>query len=130
MIKDIRYYKTRNGKCPFLVWQDKLKDVMTQARIDKRLREVAKGYYGDYKLLGDGLMELRLSFGKGYRIYCAEYEQGIIVILHGGTKNTKKEQSQDIAKVRKYWQDFLNRGEKYEKNENRTPEGSGYFPKV
>ena len=114
MIKELVYYTTRNGKCPFLAWQDKLKDVMTQARIDKRLREVAKGYYGDYKLLGNGLMELRLSFGKGYRIYCAEYEQVVIVILHGGTKNTKKEQSQDIAKAKAYLQDFLTRDNKYD----------------
>lgn len=110
MKKELVYYTTSNGKVPFLVWQAKLKDITTQARIDKRLQDVANGYYGDYKLLGDGLIELRLSFGKGYRVYCAECDSIILVILTGGTKNAKKEQSRDIAKAKQYLQDFLTRG--------------------
>lgn len=109
MKKEIIFYSTDNGKIPFWTWRQKLKDKLVQARIDKRVQEVAAGYYGDYKILGDGLLELRLAFGKGYRIYCLEYNNIVLVILNGGTKNTKKEQSQDIAKARQYLQDFLDR---------------------
>ena len=108
-MKEIVYYSTSNGKSPFWTWRQKLKDKLVQARIDKRIREAAIGYYGDYKVLGDGLLELRMAFGKGYRVYCAECDNVVLIILTGGTKNTKKEQSQDIAKARQYLQDFLTR---------------------
>lgn len=108
-MKEIVFYTTKNGKSPFLQWQKKLKDPFTLARIDKRLREAAAGYYGDYKMLGNGLLELRLTFGKGYRVYFAECDDVILVILNGGTKNTKKEQSRDIEAARAYLEDFLTR---------------------
>ncbi len=109
MKKELVFYTNRNGKSPFLQWQAKLKDPVTQARIDKRLRELSAGYYGDYKALGEELLELRLNFGKGYRIYFAECVNCIVVILHGGTKNTAGGQSRDVAKARMYLQDFLER---------------------
>ena len=109
MIKEIVYYTNNNGNSPFVIWRQKLKDKLVQARIDKRILQAAAGYYGDYKILGDGLLELRITFGKGYRVYCAECDNIILIILNGGTKNTKKEQSQDIVKAKQYLQDFLTR---------------------
>ena len=109
MRKQILIYQTANGKEPFTVWLDKIKDKNTKARIYLRINEASLGYYGQYKKLGKGLIELKLHFGKGYRIYFAELENIILFILTGGTKNTDKEQSKDIQKARNYLEDFLTR---------------------
>ncbi len=107
MKKQILIYQTANGKEPFTVWLNKIKDKVTKAKIYQRINEASLGYYGQYKKLGKGLIELKLHFGKGYRIYFAELENIILLILTGGTKNTDKEQSKDIQKARKYLEDFL-----------------------
>ncbi|EHL31558.1 hypothetical protein LDG_6411 [Legionella drancourtii LLAP12] len=65
------------------------------------------GNYGDYKPLGDGVCELKFDFGSGYRIYFAEEEGGVIVILLcGGDKGS---QVQDIKTAKMYWQELLER---------------------
>ncbi|MCR5504726.1 MAG: type II toxin-antitoxin system RelE/ParE family toxin [Elusimicrobiaceae bacterium] len=109
MKKQILIYQTASGKEPFTVWFNKIKDKTIKARIYQRVNEASLGYYGQYKRLGKGLIELKLHFGKGYRIYFAELENIILLILTAGTKNTDKEQSKDIAKAREYLEDFLTR---------------------
>lgn len=109
MKKELLIYQTPNGKEPFKDWRKKLKDNAVKARIDKRLQDVSIGYYGDYKKLSGDLLELRLHFGKGYRIYFAELGPVILLILSGGSKNTPGEQSKDIAKARLYLKEFLER---------------------
>ena len=107
--RQVLIYQTKNGKEPFTFWLKKIKDTKIKARIYQRVNEASLGYYGNYKRLGRGLIELKLSFGKGYRIYFAELENIILLILTGGTKNTEKEQSKDIAKAREYLEEFLAR---------------------
>ena len=109
--RQILIQQTKNGKEPFTLWLKKIKDNTTKARIYQRVNEASLGYYGEYKRLGKCLIELKLPFGKGYRIYFAELENIILLILTGGTKNTKKEQSKDIAKAREYLEEFLARQE-------------------
>lgn len=109
MKKELLIYQTPSGKEPFSEWRKKLKDNAIKARIDKRLQDISLGYYGDYKKLGGDLLELRLHFGKGYRIYFAELGAVILLIISGGTKNTDSEQSRDIAKARLYLKEFLER---------------------
>lgn len=109
MKKDLLIYQTPSGKEPFTDWRKKLKDNAVKARIDKRLQDLSLGYYGDYKKLGGELLELRLHFGKGYRVYFAELGPVILLILSGGTKNNAGEQSRDIAKARAYLKEFLER---------------------
>ena len=65
------------------------------------------GNYGDYKPLGDGICELKFDFGPGHRIYCAEEEGGVIVILLCG--GDKSSQVQDIKTAKMYWQELLER---------------------
>ena len=103
MSKNIRLYKTPGGKEPFAQWLKKIKDPITYARILRRIDRLELGNYGDYKSLGDGIYELRLAFGSGYRVYFAEEGDVTILLLVGGDKSS---QSKDIKKAREYWQEF------------------------
>lgn len=108
MRKIIKIYSTQNGRSPFLDWLNGIKDKVTRARIRRRLDRMEIGHYGDYKSLGSGIYELRLQFGAGYRIYFAEIDDVIILLLCGGDKSS---QVADIKKANKYWQEI---GETYD----------------
>jgi putative addiction module killer protein len=77
--KELRYYITEKGKAPFAEWLGKIRDNVTHARILRRLERMEMGHYGDYKAVGEGIFELRLAFGSGYRVYFAEAD-GVTVI--------------------------------------------------
>ena len=94
---DIRIYQDENGNEPFEQWLSSIRDNPTWARIDNRLKRVRLG------LLGDGVFELRLDFGPGYRIYFSRIGSEHILLLTGGTKNS---QQRDIAIAKRYWQHF------------------------
>lgn len=78
------------------------------AIIQKRLRRVELGNLGDYRSVGEGVCELRIDYGPGYRVYFGQIEMKIVLLLCGGDKST---QEQDIRQAIKYWRD-------YEKREN------------
>lgn len=82
----------------FSKWLYKLKDIQGKVSILRRIDRMKKGNFGDYKSLGDGISELRLTTGPGYRIYYTQKGDEIIVLLVGGDKST---QSKDIEKARK-----------------------------
>jgi putative addiction module killer protein len=109
MKKEIRIYITPNGKQPFAEWLAGIKDKVIEARIRRRLDQLSLGYYGDVKSLGEGISELRLQFGSGYRIYFGEIDNKIVLILYGGDKST---QSRDIQKAKGYWHEFTKRSKK------------------
>jgi len=81
----------------FKKWFLSLKDKSTQFRIDTRIRRVVLGNFGDVTSLSDGVFELRLDFGPGYRIYFHRRGSQLIFLLAGGDKST---QTKDIAKAR------------------------------
>ena len=87
-------------------WFTSLPDEPTRARIRARLARVRLGNYGDHKSIGDGVYELRLCFGPGYRIYYAETGRIIVLLLCGGDKSTQKS---DIQKAKNYWADYRRR---------------------
>lgn len=99
--KELRSYLLPSGTNPFSRWLHDIADVRTRIRIRTRLDRLALGHYGDYKILGEGICELKLNFGPGYRIYFGELEEHIILLLDGGDKSS---QVRDIAKVKTYWQ--------------------------
>jgi putative addiction module killer protein len=99
-------YLSQEGKYPFKLWLDSLRDTQARARIRKRLDRVEMGNLGDYKSVGAGVMELRIDYGQGYRIYFAQAGTTIILLLCGGDKST---QSQDIIRAKHYWLDFQRR---------------------
>ncbi len=102
-------YERSNGQMPFMEWLRSFKDHTIKRAVRVRLERLATGNLGEYKNLGGGLFELKLS-GLGLRIYFTELNDVIVVILCGGGKNTKGEQSRDIRKAREYLDDFEQRG--------------------
>jgi putative addiction module killer protein len=102
--KIVIFYQTESGIEPFQVWIDQIRDKKTKRRIIQRLVRVEEGNYGDYKVVGGGVNELRLFFGAGYRIYFGEDGDKIVVLLTGGDKSS---QSRDIAQAQIYWKEYL-----------------------
>jgi putative addiction module killer protein len=82
----------------FSRWLRRLKDANAAARIVVRLRRIELGNPGDYKSLGAGLMEMRIDYGPGYRIYFTRRGPEIVILLCGGDKRT---QPQDIDRARR-----------------------------
>jgi putative addiction module killer protein len=77
-------------------WYLGLRDRMAKARINVRIRRMSLGNFGDVKPVGQGVSELRIDHGPGYRVYFVQRGQIVIVLLVGGDKRT---QSQDIEKA-------------------------------
>ena len=77
----------------FAKWLDKLQDIHARARILVRIERLAAGNPGDVKAVGEGVSELRISFGPGYRVYYRKYGRRVVVLLAGGDKRT---QAKDI----------------------------------
>lgn len=101
--RNIKIYQLNDGKCPFTNWLEAL-DNTVRYRIKSRLARVALGNLGEYKILGSGINELKFTFGAGYRIYYAEINNEIILLLAGGDKKT---QVKDINLAKQYLQDYL-----------------------
>jgi putative addiction module killer protein len=101
--KCLEIYVTECGKAPFIVWLESL-DKRIRYRVKERLNRLALGNFGDHKYIANGVSELRLPFGSGYRIYYGEKEGAVILLLCGGDKST---QNHDIKKATKYLEDYL-----------------------
>ena len=106
MKKELRTYRTKEGKEPFTEWLTCLKDKVARAQIANRLDRIASGNYGDYKPIGEGIFELRIHCSAGYRIYFAQQEKAFLLLLIGGSKKTQK---RDIEQEKKYWAEFRER---------------------
>jgi putative addiction module killer protein len=77
-----------------------LRDKLAKIRIVARLSQVEAGNLGDCQSVGDGVVELRIHVGPGYRVYCGRYGEFWIVLLCGGDKAS---QVQDITRAKAYW---------------------------
>lgn len=82
----------------FSRWLGRLGDTSGRARILVRLDRLAHGHFGDHRVLGSGLVELRLDVGPGYRIYLTLREDRIVILLAAGHKGTQR---RDIAAARR-----------------------------
>lgn len=102
----IRNYTTLDGREPFEEWLDSLRDRKSQAIVLERLNRVRLGNFGDCRHLGEGVYELRIHYGPGYRIYFGELEDVIVILLCGGAKRTQR---QDMKRAKEYWQELKNR---------------------
>lgn len=101
-IKEVKFFISSNQKNYIASWLNKL-DIKTRSRINLRLVRLEYGAYGDYKSLGNKLFELRFFFAKGYRVYFAEHDNKIIILLCAGNKDT---QNKDIALARDLLEEF------------------------
>jgi putative addiction module killer protein len=85
----LRIYSTVDGRKPFQEWLDSLKDYNAQARILVRLERVRLGNFGDWKPVGEGMCELRIDVGPGYRVYLGQDAESLVILLCGGSKATQ-----------------------------------------
>jgi putative addiction module killer protein len=99
-------YQTLQGKIPYQDWLQSIRDSQMRGRIRTRVDRLRLGNFGDCKSIGAGVLELRMHFGPGYRLYFAQDGQRLIVLLCGGDKST---QSRDVEKALRYWQDYKRR---------------------
>ena len=106
--KILRNYITPSGKVPFLEWLNSIKDQSTRLRIRHRLDRLELGNLGDCEPVGEGVSELRLFFGSGYRIYFAEQDEVIIILLCGGDKGSQKK---DIKTAKIYLHELKERSD-------------------
>ena len=100
--REIRVYQTPDNQEPFWKWLDRLADQEAFNRILKRIDRVETGNFGEWDSVGDGVFELVLDFGPGYRVYFGQ-DGDLVVLLLGGSKKT---QDRDIANAKEYWRDY------------------------
>ena len=103
---EIRVYQTPIGKRPYEDWLHGLKDKTIRSLIRARLDRLTYGNAGKCAPVGQGVLELKIYYGPGYRIYFGQEGSTIVILLCGGDKST---QSSDIEKARLYWQDYKRR---------------------
>ena len=96
---EIKEYNDESGCSPFGDWRASL-DAVTRARIEKYIRRLEFGNFGAAKVLQEGVSELKLDFGPGYRVYFGRDGKTIIILLGGGSK---RRQSADIAAAIERW---------------------------
>jgi putative addiction module killer protein len=103
---ELKTYVSAAGKSYFTDWLNKLRDMQARARIDVRLNRLANGLIGDTKFVGEGVSELRIDWGPGYRVYFARDGVTVVLLPCGGDKRT---QQKDIDHVIEYWKDYQTR---------------------
>ncbi len=104
---ELLVYETEKGKMPYQIWLNKLKDRAARAFINTRLDRVGFGILGDHEYLDQGVWELKLHFGPGYRVYFSKLKQEtLMLLLLGGLKKTQK---RDIKKSIELLNDFKER---------------------
>lgn len=104
--RQIRRYITPDGTIPFTEWLDSLRDSKARAKIKLRLDRVEQGNLGDYRSVGEGVCELKIDYGPGYRVYFGQVGTTIVLLLCGRDKST---QQRDIHKAQEYWKDYEER---------------------
>lgn len=106
---EIEIYVASNGKRPFEIWFDDIREILTRAKILTRLDRLKLGNFGDCKTVGDGVSELRIHYGPGFRIYYSKMGNKVILLLTGGDKGS---QVKDIKKAKEYLRDYHSREKK------------------
>ena len=102
-LREVQYYRTPNGRQPFIQWFESIREKNTQNRIDKRLERLEDGNFGDCQSVGEGVFELRLHFGPGYRIYFGQIGDRLVLLLCG---EDKASQARDIKLAKTYWREY------------------------
>jgi putative addiction module killer protein len=107
--KSVLVYRSRGGRVPFDEWLRELRDTNAVARVLARIGRIRRGNLGDCKPVGEGVSELRVDYGPGYRIYFGQQGQTLVILLCGGDKRT---QERDIRQAQQYWGDYQERERK------------------
>lgn len=96
------YYTNSKNRPVLQEWLENLPDKSAAARIVIRIERLSKSNFGDCKPLKNGLWELRIDYGPGYRVYYTKISQTVVLLLCGGDK---RKQNADIEKARLYIED-------------------------
>ena len=104
--REIEYYETVDGKRPFRDWLLSLRDKEGRRKILVRIDRVSLGNLGYCESVGEGVMELKIDFGPGYRVYFGQCGDKLVILLKGGDKSTQKK---DIKIAHEYWADYRRR---------------------
>ncbi|MGJ5820104.1 type II toxin-antitoxin system RelE/ParE family toxin [Paludibaculum fermentans] len=102
---DVREYIDSTGRSPFTKWLRAL-NVHAAAKVATALERVADGNLSNAKAVGSGVLEYKIDFGPGYRVYFGRDGDRLIILLVGGTK---KGQAEDILRAKANWKDYRNR---------------------
>ena len=102
----IRHYISEEKRDVYAEWLKKVRDPIAKGQIIRRVNRLAEGNFGDHRFCRQGIWELRIDQGAGYRVYYAMDHGVVVVLLCGGDKNT---QSADIDRAVGYWSNWLER---------------------
>jgi putative addiction module killer protein len=100
--RTLSFYRTKENTEPCHDWLSGLRDKEGRATIRTRLNRVQNGNLSNCKSVGDGVHELKIDLGPGYRVYFGT-DGDSIILLYGGDKDT---QVRDIVKAKQYWSDY------------------------
>lgn len=103
---EIVHYTTEDGTDLYQEWVDALRDNRAKISVLRRIDRASMGNFGDHKACREGVSEMRIDVGPGYRVYYFQHGQTLVVLLCGGDKRT---QDTDISKAVAYRADFLRR---------------------
>ena len=99
---EIEHYLTpEDGRDLFIDWLQSLRDITAKIAVVRRVTRIEQGNFGDHKFCRDGVSELRIDVGAGYRVYYAVAGKRVVLLLCGGIKRT---QSADIDRACECWQ--------------------------
>ena len=102
----VRHYVTEEQRDPFQEWVKKLRDPIAKGQVLKRVNRLGDGNFGDHKFCREGVWELRIDQGAGYRVYYALADAVVVLLLCGGDKDS---QDADIERAIGYWKDWQRR---------------------
>ena len=102
---EIRYYLARDGRSPFESWFASL-DPVARAKVTVAIARLEQGNLSNAKGVGEGVLEYRIHFGPGYRVYFGRDGNELVILLTGGTK---KRQQRDITTAIEFWTDYRRR---------------------
>ena len=106
MVNTINEYTDKQNRSPYAEWLASLRDIQTRARIIMQVDRMELGLFGDSAPIGEGLSELKIHYGPGYRVYYGKETHNACLLLCGGDKST---QSKDIKRAKAYWQEHKRR---------------------
>lgn len=102
---ELRYYLSEDGRSPFEEWFATL-HATVRARIAVAVARLEQGNLSNVKSVGEGVLEYRINFGPGYRVYLGRDGEVLVIVLIGGTK---RRQQRDIRAAIEFWADYRRR---------------------
>ncbi|MBI1965215.1 MAG: type II toxin-antitoxin system RelE/ParE family toxin [Betaproteobacteria bacterium] len=102
----ILHYLTAAGRDLYQDWLDGLRDMRARVAVQRRVDRLAAGNFGDHEFCRDGVWELRIDIGAGYRVYYARAGRAIVLLLCAGDKRS---QQADIKRAVECWKDYQRR---------------------